>query len=44
VEEGRIEHILTHTRIKIGVGAVLNERGKEEALRWMRKVKKQRVT
>jgi len=30
--EGRIEHILTHTGIKIGVGAVLDERGKRKAL------------
>jgi len=33
---------LTHTRNKIGVSAVINERRKEEALRWMREVKKLR--
>jgi len=40
VEEGCIEHIMTHTRIKIGIGAVLDEKGKGEVLKWMRKVKK----
>jgi len=39
VEEGCIEH-MTHMRNKIGVGAVINERGKGKALRWMREVKK----
>jgi len=42
VEEGCIEHVMIHTKIKIGVGAVLDERGKEEVLKWMRKVKKER--
>jgi len=30
MEEGRIKHIMFHTRIKIGLGEVLNERGKGE--------------
>jgi len=28
MEEGHIEHIMSHTRIKIGLGEVLDERGK----------------
>jgi len=31
--EGRIEHIMSHTRIKIGLGEVLDERGKREVMR-----------
>jgi len=33
---------MSHTRIKIGVGTVLDERGKGEVLKWMREVKKLR--
>jgi len=42
VEERCIEHIMFHTRIKIEVGAVLDERGKGEVLKWMREVRKLR--
>jgi len=43
MEEGRIEHIMSHTRIKIGLGEVLDEKeGKEEVVRWMREVKRLR--
>jgi len=42
VEEGCIEHIISHTRIKIGLDKVLDERGKEEVVKWMREVKKLR--
>jgi len=42
MEKGPIEHILTHTKIKIKVDAVLDETGKGEALRWMKEVKKLR--
>jgi len=42
VEEGCIEHIMPHTRIKIGVGEVLDERGKRETVKGMREVKKLR--
>jgi len=40
MEEGRIEHIMSHTRIKIGLGEVLDKRGKGEVVRWMREVKR----
>jgi len=40
VEEGHIEHILIHMRNRIGIGTVLDERGRGESLKWMRKVKK----
>jgi len=40
VKEGCIEHIISHTRIKIRIGAFLDERGKREVLKWMREVKK----
>jgi len=42
VEEGCIEYIMSHTRIKIEVGAVLHEREKREVIKWMREVKKLR--
>jgi len=42
MEEGRIEHIMSHTRIKIGLGEVLDERGKGEVVRWMREIKRLR--
>jgi len=42
MEEGRIEHTMSHTRIKIGLGEVLDEKGKEEVVRWMREVKRLR--
>jgi len=41
VAEG-IEHVMIHMRIKIGVGAILDERRKGEVLKWMRDVKKQK--
>jgi len=40
VEEGCIEHIMSHTRIKIGLSEVLDEREKEEVVKWMKKVKR----
>jgi len=42
MEEGCLEHIMYHTRIKIGLGKVLDERGKREVVKWMRKVKRLR--
>jgi len=42
MEEGRIEHIMSHARIKIGLGEVLDERGKGEVVKWMTEVKRQR--
>jgi len=39
VEEGYIKHIMTHTKIKIGAGIVLDEKEKGEVLKWMREVK-----
>jgi len=42
MEEGRIEHIMSHTRIKISLGEVLDEKWKEEVVRWMREVKRLR--
>jgi len=33
MEEGCIEHIMSHTRIKIGLGEVLDERGKSEVVK-----------
>jgi len=33
VEEGYIEHIMSHTRIKIGLREVLDERGKREVVK-----------
>jgi len=35
MEEERIEHIMSHTRIKIGLGEVLDERGKGKEVKWM---------
>jgi len=40
VEEGYIEHIMSHMRIKIGLDEVLDERGKGEVVKWMKKVKR----
>jgi len=42
VEEGCIEHIMSYTRIRIGIGEVLDERGKGEVVKWMKEVKKLR--
>jgi len=42
VEEGCIEHIMSHTRMKIGLDKVLDERTKGEVVKWMREVKKLR--
>jgi len=42
VQEGCLEYIMTHTRIKIRIGVVLDEKEKEEVLKWMREVKKLR--
>jgi len=42
VEGGLKEHIMTNTRIKIRIGAVLEEREMGEILKWMRVVKKLR--
>jgi len=42
MEEGRIEHIMSYTRIKIGLCEVLDERGKGEVVKWMREVKRLR--
>jgi len=42
VEERCIEHIMSYTRIKIGIGEVLDERGKEEVVKWMKEVKRLR--
>jgi len=42
MEERRIEHIMSHTRIKIGLGEILDEKGKGEVVRWMREVKRLR--
>jgi len=42
MEEGRIEHIMSHSRIKIGLDEVLDKRGKGEVVRWMREVKRLR--
>jgi len=33
---------MSHTRIKTGLGEVLDERGKGEVVKWMREVKKLR--
>jgi len=33
---------MSHTRIKIGLGEVLDEKGKEEVVRWMREIKRLR--
>jgi len=33
VEEGCIEHIMSHTRIKIELGEVLDARGREEVVK-----------
>jgi len=40
VEEECIEHIMFHTRIKIWLGEILDERGKREVVKWMREIKK----
>jgi len=40
MEEGCAEQIMSHTRIKIGLGK--DERGKGEIMKWMREVKKLR--
>jgi len=37
VEEGCIEHIMSHTRIKIELSEVLDKREKGEVVKWMRK-------
>jgi len=42
MEERPIEYIMSHTRIKIRLGEVLDEKGKEEVVRWMREVKRLR--
>jgi len=42
VKEGCIEHIMFHTRIKIGLSEVLDEKGKGEVVKWMREVKRLR--
>jgi len=42
LEEGCIKHILTHTRNRIGINAVVDERGRGKAMRWMRGVTKLR--
>jgi len=42
MEEGRIEHIMFHTRIKLGVGEVSDKSGKGEIVKWMREVEKLR--
>jgi len=42
MEEGCIEHIMSHTRLKIGLGEVLDERGKGEVVKWMREIKRLR--
>jgi len=34
-----VKHIISHTRIKMGLGEVLDERRKEEVVKWMREVK-----
>jgi len=44
VEVGCIEHIMSHTRIKIRLDEVLDEGGKGYIVKWMRKVKKLRDT
>jgi len=31
---------MSHIRIKIGLGEVLDERGKEEVVKWMKEVKR----
>jgi len=31
---------MSHTRIKIGLGEVLDERGKGKAVKWMKEVKR----
>jgi len=33
---------MSHTRIKIGLGEILDERGKGEVVRWMREFKRLR--
>jgi len=40
-EEGCIEHIMSHRRIKIRIGKVLDVRGKGE-VKWMKEVKRLR--
>jgi len=42
VEEGCIEHIMSHTRIKIGLGEVLDGKREGEIVKWMREVKRLR--
>jgi len=42
VEEGCTERIMSHTRINVGLGEILDEREKGEVVKWMRKVKKLR--
>jgi len=42
VEEGCIEHIMSHTRIKIGLSEVSDERGKGEVVKWIKEVKRLR--
>jgi len=42
VEEGCIEHIMSHTTIKIGLDEVLYERGKGEVVKWMKEVNRLR--
>jgi len=39
-----IEHIMSHMRVKIGIGEVLDERGKGEVVKWMKEVKRLRGT
>jgi len=39
VKEGCIEHIMFHTRIKIWLGKILDERGKGKVVKWMREFK-----
>jgi len=40
VEERYVEHIMSHTRIKIGLGEVLDETRKGEVKKWMKEIKK----
>jgi len=42
VEVGCLKHIMSHTRIKIRLGEVLDERGKGYIVKWMREVNKWR--
>jgi len=42
VKEGCVEHMMSRTRIKIGIGEVLDEKGKGEIVKWMKEVKRLR--